>query len=381
GSGTGGSGTGGSGTGGSGTGGSGTGGSGTGGSGTGGSGTGGSGTGGSGTGGSGTGGSGTGGSGTGGSGVDGGTDAPAESANDAPVSGVGGAGGAGGLGGAADAGGDAGCGAGCPSSVRLAALAIWLAADTGVECDQTTMRVTSWINNGSRRGALTPLAGKMGPRCAGATTLSGRNVISFDAPTTDEANGVLRVQLGPLLSMDGYTVFVVERRQSSDEGYFLGTSLNPLVPAIDCPQHANHAYRFGYGSVNSVAPDPKYLFYGGYVVDPNTDDCFVPQMAPPVFSSSNPQAALDVEVFDPTMGHKVFGNGTMLASDLSTGPIEDLVDGWVGRAYQQVDSPPRHSRFHGDIAEIVIYEAALIPTEVQDVSNYLAARWGITLNH
>jgi hypothetical protein len=364
GTGTGGMGTGGMGIGGTDAGGTGSGGMGTGGMGTGGAGTGGTGSGGMGTGGVGTGGMGTGG--TAGSDLDGGDDAPADVAGDVPQNGTGGGGGSDA---SAEGGSDTGgCGVGCPSNVRPDALAIWLAADVGVQCD-TNSRVSNWTNVGTLGGSATPPSGKRGPLCANPTKLAGRDVPYFDASGADDTDGVLTLDLTPLVG-HGYTVFVVERRQAATEGYFLGSSL-PGPAVIDCPSYAHYAYRFGYM--------PPYLTSGPYVLNDSEDDCFAPLGTPLAFSPGNPQAALDVEVFDAAAGHTLLSNGTSLGNDMDMTPIASLPDGFLGRAFQAVTG--HSSRFKGDIAELVIYADTLTGPQILDVSNYLAARWGVTLTH
>ena len=369
GAGTGGMGSGGAGTGGTGSGGTGTGtgGNGIGGMGTGGTGTGGVGTGGTGTGGVGTGGSGTGGNGSGGAGgdADAGSDAPADAGDDTPASGTGGATGN-------DAAGDLatddaeGCGPGCPPNVRP--VAIWLAADYGVQCDLSSTRVTNWMNRGYNGGTIAPITGHSGPLCPDAARqLGGRPVLSFDTPGTNDDDGVLTLDLAPLTNQTGYTVFVVERRQSNNEGYFLGSTL--ALNAIACDLLAHSAYRFGY--------EPPMLWSGPYVADDN-NDCFPPTMNPAAFSASNPQAALDIEVFDPAVGHVMSSDGVELYRDADLLPIDfnPTTIGFIGKAFQALDLNTRHSRFRGDIAEIVIYAAVLTPSEIQSVATYLSNRWG-----
>src|SRR5262249_15517518 len=155
----------------------------------------------------------------------------------------------------------------------------------------------------------------------------------------------------------------------------LGTSLNPNYLTLDCDFYSLIAYRLGYGFTGSTTPDPKYLYYGTYVTDPDVGGCLRPTTAPPAFSPRNPQGALDVEIFDSSRGagHLVYGNGTMLSSDTFVDVIQSLPDGWIGRAYQSFTESgvPRHSRFKGDIAEIVIYNDKLSTTDVQAVSDYL----------
>ena len=104
-----------------------------------------------------------------------------------------------------------------------------LAADYGVTCDGSG-RVSSWANRGTLGTQIMPVPTKNGPLCNSTTPLGGRNAVYFDASRSDEASGLLQLNLNTALSGNDYTIFVVERRQSAAEGYFLGTALNPAFP-------------------------------------------------------------------------------------------------------------------------------------------------------
>jgi hypothetical protein len=118
-------------------------------------------------------------------------------------------------------------------------------------------------------------------------------------------------------------------------------------------------------------------------------NCALGQMRPAAYSPTNPQAALDVEVFEPRAGHATFSNGALLYQDDDVDPIDfsnPLVPGateagFIGRAFDNFANHTRQSRYRGDIAEIVIYAAPLTSTEIAAVSDYLAARWNLTITH
>ena len=214
------------------------------------------------------------------------------------------------------------------------------------------------------------MPGKSGPLCNSTTPLGGRNAVYFDAAGTDDANGVLQIDLDTALSGNDYTIFVVERRQSAAEGYFLGTALNPSVLATDCTKYNHVAYWFGYM--------PPNLLSGPYVMNLQGDDCEPQQMMPAPFSMTNPVASLDIDIFDSSVGHACFSNGVAISSDDDTDAVDSLLQGYMGRAFQALDSGTRHSRFKGDIAEVVIYSTALTSDERTAVSTYLENRWGLS---
>lgn len=258
------------------------------------------------------------------------------------------------------------CGTGCPSTIQPDNLAYWFAADYGVTC--TGGRVSAWANRGTLDPQIAPPSGKSGPLCNSTTPLGGRNAIFFDDSGADELSGVLQIDLDSALSGNDYTIFVVERRQSGAEGYVLGTALDPALLNTDCSQYAHAAYWLGYL--------PPYLLSGPYITL-DGDTCEVPQMMPALFSMTNPVASLDIDLFDSSVGHACFSNGVAILSDNDMDPIDSLFQGYVGRAFQTLDSGSRPSRFKGDIAEIVIYSTALSSDERTAVSSYLATRWGL----
>ena len=349
-------------------------------SGAGGSSTGGTGAGGTGMGGLGMGGTGTGGTGVGGMGVGGMTTGTGGAATDAgPDIAAGGS-----DGGSADAPADVpsptdgpgdtapACGAGCPANVDPQDLVLWISADVGLTCDQgTTPRVTGWKDR--RAGStvmLTPVSGKFGPRCDGQT-LNGTPLPYFDRTTTDINNGILRIDLTPLNGQD-YTVFVVERRRTADARFILGTDVP--VPAISkCVDdttlvnpNAHLAYRFGY-QVDTIFES------GSYTYDPDTGNCDDPAVLVPAFST--PQAALEIDFLSSGDTHTLTAAGTTNPSVVDTNPMDMLLQGYLGRANQLPSTSD--SRYLGEVAEVVIYKAALTPDQVTAVSNYLKGRWNL----
>lgn len=268
------------------------------------------------------------------------------------------------------------CGVGCPANVEPTSLVLWVSADVGVTCDQSSSppRVTGW--NDRRAGStvtLAPALNKFGPRCDGAT-LNGTPLPFFDRTTTDIDNGVLQVDLTPLNGSD-YTVFVVERRRTSDARFILGTDVpSPLTDPGVCIDenfmnpNAHKAYRLGYqGSTTFEA--------GSYTYDPDpagTGDCLDPGVSVPTFST--PQAALEIDFLAKGDTHSLtVGTSSSFGTDLD--PMGSLMQGHLGRAFNLPSTAD--SRYLGEVAEVVIYKAALSPSDVTAVSSYLKTRWGL----
>jgi hypothetical protein len=256
------------------------------------------------------------------------------------------------------------CGPGCPSTVAVGHLALWLAADFGVTCSAQG-RVTSWADRGDAHLPVVPVATKTGPRC-GADTITSKSALFFDRLGTDDSDGVLMVNLDQVLARHDYTVFVVERRQSNTEGYILGT--NPL--STSCDTNADVEYRFGYDTLY----DTPGFVAGPYAVDQD-GNCLDPAAAFTPYSPSDP-AALEIEVFNQTIGHSLYVNGVLAGSNTDMNPIQALSSpAFIGRAFPALSMGTRTSRYLGDLAEIVIYSVALNDIDRAAVTTYLAGRW------
>ena len=92
----------------------------------------------------------------------------------------------------------------------------------------------------------------------------------------------------------------------------------------------------------------------------------------PAFST--PQAALEIDFLSQGGTHSLtVGSATNPSSDMDT--MGALMQGYLGRAFNL--PPTGDSRYLGEVAEVVIYNAALSSSEVTAVSAYLKARWGL----
>ena len=183
-------------------------------------------------------------------------------------------------------------------------------------------------------------------------------------------DGVLTIDLNLPLGGTDYTVFVVERRQSNTDGYILGTGGSGV-----CDTDTDMAYRFGYNAMFS----PATFVAGPYSFDNDGNDgCLDPSNPIGAYSASDP-AALEIEVFDKTVGHALSINGAPAGSNTDMNLIMTLPGAFIGRAYDAPTLSQHHSRYLGDVAEIVIYSVALSATERDQVAGYLQQRWNLTL--
>jgi hypothetical protein len=179
------------------------------------------------------------------------------------------------------------------------------------------------------------------------------------------------------LANSEYTIFVVERRwgdspsgQTLRDQFVLGTTapldleteLNPycLSDAGNVPH--NEALIFGY-----------YFQYGSplFVLDQacNAVAMLAPRAAPP-------PAPLTEHTgwFSGTKGH--FLSGGMPNNPPDTTPLAYAQGGAIGRAVVQLTLSGVDTRFNGDIAEVIIYDAALSDSDRLGVEAYLKAKWG-----
>jgi hypothetical protein len=262
---------------------------------------------------------------------------------------------------------------GCPGLVNPSHLALWLRADTQLDC--VGGHVATWRDlsgNGRDVSAATyPDGGAAAlPEC-GVDTLKGHNVVSFTKPTETSQPilaETMAVDLG-FMANASFTVMMVVKPTFASQTVPLGLISADRTSAGTVICSGNGAYNNGAldftlgaftdgGSVNGTydqnANCPVYSVFGAY-----------------------PRPSYVVTyVFDTTKGHSFdiaenisfVGDGGTL--DLT--PVADLGlrPGFIGReANSDYDR-----RFQGDIAEIVVYDVALT-SEIAGLDDYFDIRW------
>jgi hypothetical protein len=276
-----------------------------------------------------------------------------------------GTGGSSSAGSSSGAGGTGGSGPTLPPLTAASHLQLWLTADRGVTC--TASLAGTWADqSGHHRDATTP-AGGMPPQC-GVHGLNDIDVPYFSAPAqasgpyTDET---LDVDLS-FLAGPAYTIFVVERRWADRPlaSTLIGTTIpdeatQPACSSGTPPLH--QALAFGY------------VYYDGFPELGSNTICggFKAQL-PTVPAPPPAPAAFDMLRFDPAVGEQLWVNGTMIASLVDMAPQLTASGGALGRApyLSQEDD-----RFAGDIAEVIVFDAALSTADQQAVEGYLKAHW------
>jgi hypothetical protein len=220
--------------------------------------------------------------------------------------------------------------------------------------------------------------GHLGPLCGTAENAWAQKLVPFfDRGSDDNQGSVLPIDLSSLVNSD-YTVFVVERRRSAARpAYLLGSTPPDINTAALCGslENGHKAFRFGYLTDS--------LFVAGSLAeDEGGDSCLDIGVLYPPFVTNGPAARLDVEVLSANTRHVFYpGTGAAVIGDDSHA-IESLEPGlqYLGRANQPITIDPEHpdARFYGDIAEVVIYDAALSDADRLAVSGYLMDRWQVT---
>jgi hypothetical protein len=248
-------------------------------------------------------------------------------------------------------------------------LQLWLTADRGLDCEGGT--VTRWADvSGNERHAVN--GSHQGPACARNThALAGVQLPYFSGPGREPPfiDGTLDVDLRFLEDTD-FTIFVVERRwadgtrERGPNEELIGTDFRDGTSA--CPQSG---YQINLG----------YAYYDGYPALNYESNCYRPWSgtrgpAPRTPDSPPGAAAIDMlrlaheQATSPT----VWQNGVKINVGGASGGLgSHFAGGSIGRAFETRTD----NRFRGDIAEIVVFDAALTDTEARRMEAYFRQHW------
>jgi hypothetical protein len=285
---------------------------------------------------------------------------------------------------ASDAGDDGDAASPEPPDVAPGHLRLWLTADHGLTCERG--RVTRWADLSGDGDDALPLQGQLPPECRVVPSphvINGVDVPYFSAPTANKnvSDETLDVDL-TFLKGRPYTIFVVERRWRDDafgsisQANFLIGTTSPFVDASTpngvamcaVAMARNSALQFGYVYYNGIV---DLAFDQTCNADLDSFPHRVP-MPPPA------PVAYDVAKFDPASGRFMYVNGSPAGGDANQRtPLADATGGAVGRALVAASSTNFDCRFHGDIAEVIVYDAALDDPSRQAVESYIRAHWGL----
>jgi hypothetical protein len=271
-----------------------------------------------------------------------------------------------------------------PRDVEGAHLRLWLSADRGLVCSHlqtdagSERRVTSWADQSRFGDDATLQHGQLGPLCDGGNQhqVGGVALPYFSAPKNGNVvDETLDVDLSFLANSD-YSILVVERRWadypngSGNSEIFIGTSFPPSIEAQGAQGCATLA--------SNIIVVMGYAYYNGVPALTLDQSCSGgPIVAVPGVSVPPPSPlTVDTVVFDHTVGHTLWSQGVTLTTPINPNPSTYAGYGAIGRGAFQTTVPASDQRFRGDIAEVVVYDTALVDSERKQVEAYLRAHWG-----
>lgn len=275
-----------------------------------------------------------------------------------------------GSGGATSGSASGGAGGAGPTSPSLAAashLQLWLTADKGFDCDTATGRVKAWRDQSGHGRDTSTVYGQLPPRCQ-THTLNGIDVPFFDAPASKNGefvDGTLDVDLGFLQGTE-HTIFVVERRWADrtakmDACRILGTT--QADETLTCASKA------AFHSALQVG----YVYYDGFPAVGMDFTCLGcgARIAPVPIVPPAP-AAIDMSRFAVISGSEFWVNGIEIGWTRADTGLAAASGGALGRAQYVFKS---ETRYIGDLAEVVIFDAALSWADQAAMEAYLEAHW------
>jgi hypothetical protein len=224
---------------------------------------------------------------------------------------------------------------------------VWLDADSPSSLWQNTGKTYSanetgdaialWLDRSANERNATQSSFSLQPLLR-KNHLNGRDVLRFDG-----AN-FLSVDFSWLANKD-YTIIAVEgRRSSKNDNYYL----------LNNSGGNNQNGHFGYYRNNRYKFDQRS----------NNLEYYLDNYSSQVFRAWT-------HWFDNAEGHKLYLNGTKVASNFSLTGFSAVNSGKIGCGYHT------NYKYYGDIAEIIAFPSALEQDRVEQVHEYLSLKWGL----
>lgn len=247
---------------------------------------------------------------------------------------------------------------------------LWLRADEGIECAPEVTpdagadavdRIVRWVDSSGKGRDAIPGAGNHGPRCGDTIPkLNGLPVAAYGTASAADPRESLDLDLSFLVD-HGFTIAVVERRREAKRysNFFLGSGL--LFSQTACGNNANKAQGilFGYQS-------------GTKLVGTLWGKCSAILAVP----DAPGKGTVDVLVHEKGTENLVASSGLNGNSIASSGEpdLTSIRHGVLGRGWPAADATG-DTTFHGDIAEVLLYDVALSADEQEALKAYLNKKW------
>jgi prepilin-type N-terminal cleavage/methylation domain-containing protein len=201
--------------------------------------------------------------------------------------------------------------------------------------------VTTWYDqkNSTNKSSITAVG--TGPTYS--NTINYIHAVKFSGSTAN----YLQVTDASFLNKTSYTIFVVEKRQSSSSNnYFIGDSTQTT---------ANQSLLLGYSSDGNVIHSQSGTTLTNASIS-SVDSYSNYSDKPRVFSF----------IFDTTSGSKSYINGTLSAQESTNlTPLSNISSLSIGKGYT------------GEIGEIIAFSRSLKSDERKSVEDYLFKKWSV----
>ncbi len=224
--------------------------------------------------------------------------------------------------------------------------ALWLETtlrDSFNESEADDNKTISAWKDQSKSGEVKASVVKVGLGPIYSNTINRLHAVKFDVAslTNPSATNHLEIENASFLNGTDYTIFVLEKRQSSlADNYFIGDKAGSL----------NQTLALGYGGDSTVIHSQG---------DTNLYDSTVS-----AYSDSVDKPRLFVFVHSGTGGNKTYINGILAGEDATkTDHLSNIERLAIGKGYA------------GEIGEIAIFTKALTKADRVSVEDYLAKKW------
>ncbi len=219
-------------------------------------------------------------------------------------------------------------------------LNLWLDASDTATITHSSNAVSAWLDKSTNAYSFTQSTGTRQP-LTNTSTINGRNVIDFDG--TDDFLNVTTVSFPSLanLTVGNTTTFLVSQIDTLKDQFMLNGR-----------DGVNNYYFLRANSANNI---------GRHSTTADTST---------IATVSAGQILTNVLLRDGTTQAGYLDGGAAFSNTSATDvTLTELVLGALTLGNRLLD---------GKIAELIVYKRALSGTEIDQVGNYLAAKWGIT---